>query len=60
MTVYQGQPFGELFDLQDDPNELYNRWDHSDYQQIRVDLTHRLLDEIIRTDSVLPRRLAHA
>src|SRR6266542_535339 len=27
ITVYRDQPYGELFDLQDDPQEIHNRWD---------------------------------
>ena len=60
ITVYAGQPFGELFDLADDPGELRNRWDDPSYRGVRDDLRLRLLDELIRTDSALPRRLAHA
>jgi len=60
LTLYGGQPFGELFDLQTDPDELHNRWADPAYQPVRTELTRRLLDELVRTDSVLPRRLSHA
>lgn len=60
VTTYAGQPFGELFDLAEDPDELHNRWDDPAYRSIREELRLGLLDELIRTDSVLPRRLSHA
>ena len=60
LTLYQGQTFGELFDLEEDPDELQNRWADPVYASIRTELSNRLLHELIRTDSVLPRRLGHA
>lgn len=60
LTTYAGQPFGELFDLAGDPGELHNRWDDPAYRSVRDDLRLRLLDELVLTDSALPRRLAHA
>lgn len=60
ITVYPGQPFGELFDLAQDPHELHNLWGDPASHAIRSALTVRLLEELVRTDSVLPRRLAHA
>lgn len=60
ITTYAGQPFGELFDLVNDPGEMRNRWDDPAYLAVRDELRQRLLDEIVSTDNVLPRRLAHA
>jgi hypothetical protein len=60
ITVYAGKPFGELFNLAEDPGELWNRWNDPSCHGVRDDLRLRLLDELIRTDSALPRRLAHA
>jgi len=60
LTTYSGQPYGELFDLQEDPAELYNRWHDPACARLRDDLRLALLDEIVRTDNVLPRRLCHA
>lgn len=60
LTIYAGQPFGELFDLQDDPGELWNRFDDPAYHAVREELRARLLDELVLTDSRLPRRLSHA
>ncbi len=60
LTIYADQPFGELFDLVADPNELHNRFHDPAHRDIRAALTAQLLDEIVLTDSTLPRRLSHA
>jgi len=60
LTVYPGQPYGELFDLQEDPGELHNRWDDPACRDLRADLQAQLLERLVQTDSALPRRLCHA
>ncbi len=60
LTIYADQSFGELFDLRADPNELHNRFHDPAYRVLRAELTAQLLDEIVLTDSTLPRRLSHA
>ncbi|MCC6177564.1 MAG: sulfatase-like hydrolase/transferase [Chloroflexi bacterium] len=58
LTVYAGEPYGELFDLDDDPDEFVNRWDDPAYAAIKQDLTRYLLDMLIESESKLPPRLA--
>ncbi|MDI7275553.1 MAG: sulfatase-like hydrolase/transferase [Anaerolineae bacterium] len=60
LTMYAGETYGELYDLSEDPHELYNRWRYPAYGAVRDALLLRLLHELVRTDSVLPRRLSHA
>lgn len=60
LTVYPGEPYGELFDLHDDPDELHNRWDDADYEDVKRRLYRTFLDAYVRRDSGLPRRLSHA
>lgn len=60
LTLYAGKPYGELFDLENDPDELHNRFIDPVYQALRQELTAALLNELVRTDSTLPRRLNHA
>ncbi len=60
LTYYAGEDFGELFDLQEDPGEVHNLWHDPAYSSLRADLLQRLLEEIVATDSVLPRRMCHA
>ncbi|MDA1193058.1 MAG: sulfatase-like hydrolase/transferase [Candidatus Poribacteria bacterium] len=38
LTVYYNRPYGELFDLQEDPDETRNRWDDPDYAGIKSEL----------------------
>lgn len=64
LTMYIGEdgelPYGELFDLGGDPGQLHNRWNDPAMKREKTELQHRLLAELIRTDSRLPRRHAHA
>ncbi|NQT59268.1 MAG: sulfatase-like hydrolase/transferase [Bacteroidetes bacterium] len=60
MTRYGNKEYGELYNLLEDPKEQINLWDDPDFCGVKSDLTARLLDEIIRTDSVLPRLMTRA
>ncbi len=60
LTVYAGQPYGELFDLREDPEQLFNLWDDPERQALKRDLQALLLERLALTDSTLPRRLCHA
>jgi len=53
-------PFGELFDLEEDPDELHNRWDDPRYRSLRAELTEKLHYRLTETDIAVPRRLSHA
>ena len=43
LTVYYQQDYGELFDLLEDPNEVRNLWDSPEHQDLKAELTRRLL-----------------
>jgi hypothetical protein len=58
LTVYAGQPYGELYDLEVDPHEFVNRWDDPAYAAVKCDLVAQLLDLLIDTEGRLPPRLA--
>jgi arylsulfatase A-like enzyme len=58
LTWYVGQPYGELFDLRDDPQELHNLWDDEGYRAVRSDMTALLLDEVCLSDQAFPRMLS--
>ena len=60
LTWYAGRPYGELYDLRTDPEEMTNLWDDPASRPVKDALTARLLDEIIRTDGVLPRQRTRA
>ncbi len=64
ITTYTGhrgpEPYGELFDLVDDPHELHNLWDDPAAQALKRDLIVKLHHRLTETDLALPRRLGHA
>ena len=64
VTTYTGhrgaEPFGELFDLEHDPNELHNLWSKADHEETKRRLIERLHYRLVETDSAAPRRLSHA
>ncbi|MEM2099953.1 MAG: sulfatase-like hydrolase/transferase [Thermoproteota archaeon] len=60
ITIYQGKNYGELFDLQNDPDEYDNLWYSHSHQMLREELSRKLLHKIVETDDSLPRRLCHA
>jgi uncharacterized sulfatase len=43
LTVYYDRDYGELFDLQEDPEEVNNLWDDPAYQELKNELTRDLL-----------------
>ena len=60
LTCYSGQPHGELFDLEEDPDELHNLWNDRERRSLRDGLRLRLLDELMRTDPSTPRQLCRS
>ncbi len=54
LVHYPGQPYGELYDLREDPWELYNLYDQAAYQDIIMELRTRLLDWTIESEDCLP------
>jgi arylsulfatase A-like enzyme len=43
LTVYYRRPYGELFDLQEDPGEIRNLWDSPAHQALKAELVMKLL-----------------
>ena len=43
LTVYYNRPYGELFDLQEDPNEVRNLWDDPAHADLKAELVMKLL-----------------
>lgn len=46
-TVYKDQDWGELYDLQSDPDETHNLWDDPAHRDIRAHLSERLTHHLI-------------
>ncbi len=47
LVYYPGQPYGELYDLANDPLELHNLYDNSDYEKEKQALIEALTDRLI-------------
>jgi uncharacterized sulfatase len=41
--VYYNRPYGEIFDLQEDPGEVRNLWDDPDSQPLKLQLLQELI-----------------
>ena len=51
LVHYPGQPYGELYDIADDPDEIHNLYDDPEYRQLRERMTRDLLDRLILTEA---------
>ena len=60
LTIYSGQPYGELFDLQEDPHEYHNLWPGAGAARLKDELRLALLDRLMETDLALPRQSSRA
>jgi arylsulfatase A-like enzyme len=54
ITLWHGEPRGELFDREVDPHELQNLWGYPGAAGVRAELTERLLRERLALVDVLP------
>jgi len=60
MTVYRDQDYGELFDLEADPNELRNLWDDPDSAKIKCEMLRRFVHAELRREPMRYPRIAGA
>lgn len=59
LVVYHGHNLGELYDLETDPWEFDNLWEHPDCQTLKCDLLHKSFDAtMLLTVDVGTRRIA--
>ena len=54
--IYHGHDLGELFDLEQDPNEFTNLWSDPAADQMRYRLMRRHFDAIMATSDAGVRR----
>jgi len=59
ITCYSGEDYGEIYDLESDPNEFVNLWERGG-TALKGELTARLLDAVVRNQDRLPPKGAHA
>jgi hypothetical protein len=60
LTLYDGQSWGELYDLRADPLELNNLWADRAASTLRSELTEQLLRAMIAASDDSPRPTAAA
>jgi len=57
LVVYHGHGLGELYDLQEDPNEFDNLWDSPDHVAVKLDLIQRSFDASMLSMDKGPERI---
>ncbi len=60
LTVYYGQSYGELFDLERDPGEVHNLWDNPDCAELKSELVMKLLQAEMGKEPLWMPRIAGA
>ncbi|MFP4028024.1 MAG: sulfatase-like hydrolase/transferase [Candidatus Brocadiia bacterium] len=56
ITVYRDESYGELFDLQEDPEEHSNLWHDPEYTELKAEVLHRFANaELVREPTRMPR-----
>ncbi|HLR42849.1 MAG TPA: sulfatase-like hydrolase/transferase [Pseudogracilibacillus sp.] len=60
ITVYYQQSYGELFDLQKDPDELHNVWDDPTYKELKMELLLKYIWAELGKESLPMPRISHA
>jgi uncharacterized sulfatase len=60
MTMYRDQTYGELFDLQEDPEEMHNRWDDPQFAEIKSALMQRCLNAELQREPMRYPRISGA
>ncbi len=60
ITIYYGRDYGELFDLEEDPGEIHNRWDDPDYADLKAELVMKLLQAELGKEPLPMPRIAGA
>jgi arylsulfatase A-like enzyme len=54
LSVYEGAAWGELYDRQEDPDELVNLWDDPAARTVRAEMTERLARAMIAHSETSP------
>ncbi len=60
VTIYRTFDYGELFDLQEDPDERHNLWDSPDHVALKAELFQRFVQAEIAREPMKFARIAHA
>lgn len=60
ITVYYNQSYGELFDLEQDPGEVHNRWNDPEYAELKQELLLRYIWAELGKEMMPMPRIANA
>ena len=60
LTVYRGRDWGELFDLQEDPEELRNLYNDPDFSAVKHDMAMKLIQADLEREPAPQPRVAVA
>ncbi|MFX3631524.1 MAG: sulfatase [Candidatus Pristimantibacillus sp.] len=58
LVVFEGEPYGELFDLENDPGEKVNEYLNPSYKEIKYKLMEIMLQRLLGWQDPLPQRKA--
>ncbi|MFW6286511.1 MAG: sulfatase [Candidatus Sumerlaeota bacterium] len=60
ITVYYDADYGELFDLEEDPGEVHNRWNDPDYAEVKSKMLLRFMQGELGKEPLPMPRIAGA
>ncbi|HWL54145.1 MAG TPA: sulfatase-like hydrolase/transferase [Chthoniobacteraceae bacterium] len=60
ITLHYNRPYGELYDLQEDPGEIHNLWDRPEAAPLREEMTRRLAFAMMGDEPLWMPRVAVA
>ena len=60
LVVRQGDSYGELYDLEEDPKEVHNLWGEPDCQQLKYELLLKYVWAELEKESLFMPRIAGA
>lgn len=60
ITVYQDRDFGDLFDLENDPDELNNLWNDEEYKDLKMELLLKYISAELSKEPISMPRIANA
>jgi arylsulfatase len=59
LIAVHGMNDGELYDLEQDPEETYNRWNDENYMSVKATMLKALCDKMAETVDPLPARTSN-
>jgi uncharacterized sulfatase len=60
MTIYRDRDYGELFDLESDPEERRNLWANPDSQHDRARIMQKFLNAELTREPMISPQVSHA